>query len=77
MPAALLAPVTLDPDCTAVGRAAILAADPDIAMTIPAVIARDPDPTFMGCDRYNFYGTRRRRSNTHYDLSIGRADRQK
>jgi hypothetical protein len=55
-------------------RTTISAMDPDIAMAVPAVIARHPDITWAWSG-YDFNRTRRRRTNADNDLRIGSADR--
>jgi hypothetical protein len=69
--AALAAPLARDPDGSRMGRFGVTAADPDVAMAVPAVIAGNPYPPAMWGCRNNLPRTRRGWPNTNHDLRRG------
>ena len=73
---ALGTPLAFNPNSAAMGRAAVATGNPDVAVTVPTVIAGDPDPVAVnGWGRGDdFYGARRRRANADHDLRVGHAD---
>jgi hypothetical protein len=75
--AALLAPFALYPYCTGMRRAAIDTGHPDVAVSIPAVVAGDPHIPLVRWGGNDFDWARRRRADAHNDLSIGRANAKK
>jgi hypothetical protein len=77
--ATLSTPFTGYPDGTGVRGTHVAAADPDIAMAVPAVIAADPDVIAMRAWRYrnDFDGARWRRSDADDDLCIRGTRREK
>jgi hypothetical protein len=77
MAAAFFAPLARDPDGTRMGRTTVGAGDPDIGVSVPAVIPGHPDPSGMRRRGDYFNGVRRGWSNTHDDLRVGSADREK
>jgi hypothetical protein len=72
--AALAAPLTLHPNRATTRGTLVVAADPDVTMTVPAVIAADPDPiaVLVGHNRDDFDRTRWRRSDADNNLCIRR-----
>jgi len=75
--AALLAPLSFHPDSAVMRWAAIDTGHPDIAMSVPAVVAGNPHVTFVWRGRNDFDWARRRRADAHNNLSIGRANGKK
>jgi hypothetical protein len=75
--AALFAPVAGYPDCSVMRRPAMRSGNPDVAMPIPAVVARNPDIAGMRSSGHNLNRARRRRANADDDLSVGSADCKK
>jgi hypothetical protein len=69
--AALAAPLARDPDGSGMGRFGVTAADPDVAMAVPAVIAGNPYPAAMWWCRNNLHWTRRGWPDTNHDLRRG------
>jgi len=72
--ATFFAPFPSNPDCSRMRRSAISAGNPDIAMTIPTVVPRNPDPAGARRSWHNFNRSRRRRTYTDDNLSVGGAD---
>jgi hypothetical protein len=72
--AALSAPLTLHPNRTGMWRTPVVAADPDVAVAVPAVVATDPDPiaVLTGRNRNDFDRARWGRSNADNNLCIRR-----
>jgi hypothetical protein len=64
------APLASDPNCSAMRRTTICATDPDVAMTIPTVVARNPVVAGTGGGN-DLDGARRGRTDTNDDLSVG------
>jgi hypothetical protein len=67
------APVTFHPVRVGVGRTLVVAGDPDVAVTVPAVVARVPGPVAVLRGRHgdDLNGARRRRPNADDDLRSG------
>src|ERR1017187_5056830 len=74
--AALFTPLAFDPDASAMGWAGVVTVYPDIAVAIPAVVARNPDKARVGRRGDDFDGARRRWTNADDDLRVGSANRQ-
>jgi len=75
MAATLFAPVALDPDRSFMRRTAVGAVNPDVAVTVPAVVARNPHVTRTRRGNYlNRAG--RRWANADDDLGVGNPDRE-
>jgi hypothetical protein len=74
--AAFGAPLARDPDGSGTGRFGVAAADPDVAMAVPAVIAGNPYPATMWGRRNNLHRARRGRPDTNHDLCLGGARSQ-
>jgi hypothetical protein len=64
--AVLVSPVSVDPDGMTARRLNIVAGNPDIAGTVPAVVAVDPNPAFMR-DGAGMFDDDGRRANLHID----------
>jgi hypothetical protein len=75
--AALFAPLTGDPNGSAMRRTAIDSRNPDIAVAVPAVVAGNPDVTFVWRSGNDLNRARWRWADTDDDLRVSCANREK
>jgi len=73
------APLAFNPNGSAMGRTLVFSWNPDVAASVPAVVAGDPYIVAVNGWRSwdNFDGTRRRWADADHDLRVGRADGEK
>jgi hypothetical protein len=76
MATTFFAPLALDPYSSMMRRPGVMTVDPDVAVSIPAVVARDPHPTLMSWSGNDFDWAWRRWTDADDDLRIGNADRE-
>jgi hypothetical protein len=76
---ALLAPLSGDPNGPAMRRTHVSSGNPNVAVSIPAVVAGNPDPVAVyGRGLWDdFDGARRRRADADNDLRVGSANGEK
>jgi len=77
MAATLFAPFAFHPHRTTMRRTAIRAVDPDVPVSVPTVLARNPYIALLRRRGSDLDGAWRRRTDADDDLSIGRANGKK
>jgi hypothetical protein len=72
--AAFFAPLAFNPHGSVMGWVGVVAVNPNVAVTVPAMISGDPDPALVWRGWDDFDGAWWGRANPHDNLSIRSAN---